>query len=89
MRPSRPSARRASRGRAAFDIGQEVVRAGLGAVGAAGEQAGKLFHALVDRGAKVEEMVVEQVKETVGTVKDKVATCAAASRRGSSTWSAA
>jgi len=68
------SAERTAReqGRAAFDIGQEVVRAGLGAVGAAGEQAGKLFHALVDRGAKVEEMVVEQVKETVGTVKDKV-----------------
>ena len=59
-------------GRAAFEVGQDVVRAGLGVVGAAGEQTAKLFHALVDRGARVEEKVVEQVKETVGTVREKV-----------------
>ena len=68
------SAERTAReqGRAALDLGQEVVRAGLGAVGAAGEQTAKLFHALVDRGARVEEKVVEQVKESVGTVREKV-----------------
>ncbi len=59
-------------GRAALDLGQDVVRAGLGAVGAAGEQTARLFHALVDRGAKVEGRVVEQVKGTVDTVKEKV-----------------
>jgi poly(hydroxyalkanoate) granule-associated protein len=68
------SAERAAReqGRAALDLGQEVVRAGLGAVGAAGEQTAKLFHALVDRGAKVEEKVVGQVRETVDSVREKV-----------------
>jgi hypothetical protein len=68
------SAERAAReqGRAALDLGQDVVRAGLGAVGAAGEQTAKLFHALVDRGSKVEGRVVEQVKETMETVKEKV-----------------
>jgi poly(hydroxyalkanoate) granule-associated protein len=60
-------------GRAALDVGEDVLRAGLGVVGAAADQAGKLFHALVDRGAKVEEKVVGQVKETVGTVREKVA----------------
>ena len=59
-------------GRAARDLGQDVVRAGLGVVGAAGEQTAKLFHALVDRGARVEEKVAEQVRETVDTVKEKV-----------------
>jgi poly(hydroxyalkanoate) granule-associated protein len=58
--------------RAALDLGQEVVRAGLGVVSAAGDQTARLFHALVDRGQKVEEKVVEQVRETVGSVKDKV-----------------
>lgn len=68
------SAERAAReqGRAALDIGQDVVRAGLGAVGAAGEQTARLFHALVDRGSKVEERVVGQVRETMETVKEKV-----------------
>jgi poly(hydroxyalkanoate) granule-associated protein len=60
-------------GRAALDVGEDVLRAGLGVMGAAADQAGKLFTALVDRGARVEEKVVGQVKETVGTVRDKVA----------------
>jgi poly(hydroxyalkanoate) granule-associated protein len=59
-------------GRAALGVGQDVVRAGLGAVGAAGEQTAKLFHALVDRGARVEDKVVGQVRETVETVREKV-----------------
>jgi poly(hydroxyalkanoate) granule-associated protein len=59
-------------GRAARDLSHDVVRAGLGVMGAAGEQTAKLFHALVDRGARVEEKVVGQVKETVDTVKDRV-----------------
>lgn len=68
------SAERTAReqGRAALDLGQDAVRAGLGVVGAAGEQAGKLFHALVDRGARIEGKVVEQVKDTVESVKEKV-----------------
>lgn len=59
--------------RAALDLGHDVVRAGLGVVGAAGEQTARLFHALVDRGARVEDRVVGQARDAVETVKERAA----------------
>jgi poly(hydroxyalkanoate) granule-associated protein len=65
-------------GRAALDLGHDVVRAGLGAVSVAGEQGARLFDTLVDRGARVEAQglgrVRERVRETVEEVKATVTT---------------
>lgn len=60
--------------RAAVTLGHDVVRAGLGAVGAAGEQGARLFDTLVDRGAKIEEKGLARVRETVQEVKTAVTT---------------
>lgn len=57
---------------AALHVGHDVVRAGIGAVGAVQEQGAKLFDALVHRGARTEEGAVEAVKSQVGEARSTV-----------------